>query len=116
MLITVDDILRVIENNPKTYKWYIHDRYTETTREVNNFRLAPDMLVLCDDGEKIMDSKDVFKAVRHVHLDTIVKVGLFDYQYKHYVIFYHEKHIRDIVIQDKKIILIIDSAERRWGR
>lgn len=116
MLITVDDILRVIENNPKTYKWYINDRYTETTREVNNFRLAPDMLVLCDDGEKIMNSNAVFKAARFLHLDTIVKVGLFHYQYKHYTLFYHEKHIRDIVIQDKKIILIIDSAERRWGR
>jgi hypothetical protein len=49
MLITVDDILRVIENNPKTYTWYIYDRYTKVTREINNFRLAPDMLVLCDD-------------------------------------------------------------------
>jgi hypothetical protein len=63
-----------------------------------------------------MNSKAVCKAVRFLHLDTLVKVGLFHYQYRHYTLFYHEKHIRDIVIQDKKIILVIDSDERRWGK
>lgn len=50
-----------------------------------------------------MNSNAVFKAARFLNLDTIVKVGLFHYQYKHYTLFYHEKHIRDIIIQDKKI-------------
>ncbi len=52
------------KNNPKPTKWYIHDKVCKTTREVNNFRLAPDMLVLCDDGEKIMNSLMLYSKLQ----------------------------------------------------
>ncbi len=49
-----------------------------------------------------MNSNAVFKAARFLHLDTIVKVDC-SITNTNIILFYHEKHIRDIIIQDKKL-------------
>jgi hypothetical protein len=112
MLITVDDINKVVKNNPKSYTWHVYDRATGETRNVTCHRSYHN-LVLCDDGGNILTSKYMEKMLRHKYLDMVVKVGLFNYQYKHYNIFYHEKHIRDIITGHGKVILVIDSDEWR---